>query len=122
MKRKVKSALAYPSMLAVLTVGIVALMLVFVVPTFRSSLSSLNVEITGLTKVVYDISDFILLYWNIIILLLAALAGILYLFIRTKSGRKVIDILKIKLPIIGRIQTNLITARFASTYVPLRFL
>ena len=116
MKRKVKSALAYPSMLAVLTVGIVALMLIFVVPTFRSSLSSLNVEITGLTKVVYDISDFILLYWNIIILLLAALAGILYLFIRTKGGRKVIDILKIKLPIIGRIQTNLITARFARTF------
>ena len=115
-KRKVKSALAYPSMLAAMTIGIVVLMLVFVVPTFRNSLSTLNVEITGLTKAVYDISDFMLNNWRLIILAVILVFGGIYLFSRTAKGKRVIDILKIKAPIIGRIQTNLITARFARAF------
>ena len=43
-KRKVKSALSYPLMLALMTVAIVILMLAFVVPTFRETLSTLEVE------------------------------------------------------------------------------
>lgn len=115
-KRKVKSALAYPSMLAAMTIGIVVLMLVFVVPTFRNSLSTLNVEITGLTKAVYDISDFMLNNWRLIILAVILVFGGIYLFSRTAKGKRVIDVLKIKAPIIGRIQTNLITARFARAF------
>lgn len=115
-KRKVKSALSYPMMLAGLTVGIIVLMLAFVVPTFRSSLSALEVEVTGLTKVVYDISDFILLNWRIIVLLIIGVFGGLFLFSRTQKGKRIIDVLKFKMPVIGRIQTNLITARFARAF------
>lgn len=115
-KRKVKSAMAYPSMLAAMTVGIVIIMLAFVVPTFRDSLSQLDVEITGLTKAVYDVSDFILNYWNIMLLAIIGIAGAIFLFLRSKTGKKTWDIVKIKAPIIGRIQTNLVTARFARAF------
>ncbi len=115
-KRKVRSALAYPSMLALMTVAIVVLMLAFVVPTFRESLSQLDVEITGLTKAVYDISDFILNYWRIIVIGIILIGGAIFLFTRTAKGRRVMDVLKIKTPIIGRIQINLITARFARAF------
>ncbi len=115
-KRKVKSALSYPLMLAGMTVAIVILMLAFVVPTFRDSLSQLDVEIAGFTKAVYDISDFILNYWHIMILLVILIGGGIFLFSRTKSGKRVMDVIKIKAPLIGRIQTNLITARFARAF------
>lgn len=115
-KRKVKSALSYPMMLAGLTMGIIVIMLAFVVPTFRSSLSSLEVEITGLTKAVYDISDFILQYWRIIVLILIAVGGGLYIFARTEKGKRAFDVFKIKAPLIGRVQVNLITARFARAF------
>ena len=115
-KRKVKSALAYPTMLAFLTLGIIVLMLAFVVPTFRSSLSMLEVEITGLTKIVYDISDFLLIYWRILVVILILIGGGIYIFARTEKGKRAFDIIKIKAPIFGRVQVNLITARFARAF------
>ncbi|MBQ3012938.1 MAG: type II secretion system F family protein [Clostridia bacterium] len=115
-KRKVKSALSYPSMLALMTVAIAILMLAFVVPTFRESLASLDVEITGLTKAVYDISDFFLVYGGLVIAAIIILGGVIFLLSRTAKGKRVIDVIKIKAPLIGRIQVNLITARFARAF------
>lgn len=115
-KRKVKSALSYPLMLALMTVAIVILMLAFVVPTFRETLSALDVESEGITLAVYNISDFILNWWQLIVVLVIVLGGGLFLFSRTKVGKKFIDIFKIKCPLIGRVQINLITARFARAF------
>ena len=112
-KRKVKSALAYPSMLALMTVAIVVLMLTFIVPTFRDSLSALNIEPEGLTLAVYNISEFLLSWWHLIVLIVILLGCGFFLYFRTKAGKKAIDVFKIKCPLIGRIQINLITARFA---------
>ena len=74
-KRKVKSAMSYPSMLAFMTVAITIAMLVFIVPTFRDSLSALDVQVTGLTKAVYDISDFVLTYWRLMVILVIVIVG-----------------------------------------------
>lgn len=115
-KRKVKVALAYPLMLAVMTVGIVILMLAFVVPTFRDALLTLQVEPEGITLVIYNISDFILNYWSILVLTVISVGGGLFLFLRTRTGKKVFDVFKIKCPLIGRVQVNLITARFAGAF------
>lgn len=115
-KRKVKSALSYPIMLAFMTVAIVILMLAFVVPKFRSTLSSLEVEPEGITLAVYNISDFILKWWQIIVVGVIVVGIGLFIFHRTKTGKKVFDILKVKLPLIGRVQINLITARFARSF------
>lgn len=115
-KRKVKSALSYPIMLAIMTVGIVILMLAFIVPTFRETLSTMDVEPEGITLVVYNISDFLLLWWPILLLGVIIVVGGLFIFSKTKTGRKTFDTLKVKLPMIGRVQTNLITARFARAF------
>ena len=112
-RRKVRSALSYPMMLAMMTVGIIVLMLAFVIPTFRSSLSAMDVEIEGLTKTVYDISEFLLLYWKVLVLALIFVGGGIYLFLRTDKGKRAMDLIKIKLPVVKRIQINLITARLA---------
>ena len=112
-KRKVKSALAYPMMLAIMTLAIVVVMLAFVVPTFRETLSQMDVPEEGITAVVYGISDFILEYWRIIVAGVILLGGAFFLFARTQTGRKAIDVFKIKCPLIGRVQINLITARFS---------
>lgn len=115
-KRKIKGALAYPLMLAVMTVAIVILMLAFVVPTFKETLSSLEVEPEGITLAVYNFSDFIVQKWQIL-LLIVMFAGIaLFAFLKTKTGRKVLDIIKIKCPIVGKVQINLITSRFARSF------
>jgi type II secretory pathway component PulF len=100
-------------MLLVMAVGIVILMLAFVIPTFRETLSQLEVEISGLTKAIYDMSDFLLANWLYMlagaILIALAIFGIL----QTEKGKYGFDYLKVHIPFIKRVQINTITARFA---------
>ena len=113
LKGKVKAALSYPLMLLAMTVGIVVLMMLLVVPTFRKAMMQMDVEITGLTKVVYDLSDFFLAYGGILITGILIVGLIIFLISRTKSGAYFFDKLKVHLPIVRTIQRNLLTARLA---------
>ncbi len=112
-KKKAKSALAYPTMLLVLTVGIVIVMLAFVIPTFRESLSSLEVEITGITKVVYDTSDFLLANWQKMLLGALGVVAVLFLIGKTKKGSYFYDWLKVNVPLLKNITINMVTSRFS---------
>ena len=115
-RRKARSALAYPLMLAGMTVAITVLMLAFVVPTFKDVLADLEVKPEGFTAVIYGISDFLTEYWRIIVLAVFAFAGLLFAFLKTAVGKRAYDIFKIKCPFIGRITVELITARFARAF------
>lgn len=116
LRRKAKSALSYPMMLAGMTLGIVILMLTLVVPTFRQTLDQLGVEVTGLTAVVYSVSDFLLAWWQYLLAGLVVIAMLIFLIARTEFGGYAIDVLKLKLPIVKTIQINMITARFARAF------
>ena len=113
LRRKVKSALSYPMVLAMLTVGIVVLMLAFVVPTFKETLSTMGVVPTGITKTVYDISDFVTAYGAFLLAGALVVGLALFAFLSTKTGKKTLDVLKVKTPLIKRVQINMITSRFA---------
>jgi len=113
LRRKVKSAMSYPLMLMGMTVGIVILMLTVVIPTFRDTLAQLNVEITGFTKLVYDASDFLVQWWQTLLMGLLCVVLLLMLYLRTEKGKYVFDTLKLKIPIVKTIQINTITSRFA---------
>lgn len=113
LRRKTKSALAYPIMLLFMTVAILILMFALVVPTFRETLDSLNVAPSGLTKAVFDIADFFKNYWNIVVLAIMLLGITIFFVLRTESGRYFFDWLNLKLPFIKTVQWNMITARFA---------
>lgn len=116
LRGKVKSALAYPMMLAGMTLGIVILMLALVVPTFRETLDQLEVEATGLTAAVYAVSDFLLEWWQYLLAGIVVLGLIIFLVVRTEFGGYAVDVLKLKLPILKTIQINMITARFARAF------
>ena len=115
-KGKVKSALSYPMMLLAMTVGVVILMMLVVVPTFRAAMSQMNVEITGITKTVYDLSDFLLTYWQVMLMGLIVAVLIVILIGRTESGALFFDKMKMKIPLVKTIQRNLFTARFARAF------
>lgn len=116
LRRKVKGALAYPMMLAGMTLGIIVLMLALVVPTFRETLNELGVEVTGLTAAVYAVSDFLLAWWQYLLAGVVVLGLLIFLIARTEFGGYAIDVLLLKLPIVKTIQINMITARFARAF------
>ena len=116
MKQKLTSAMSYPAMLGLMTVAIVILMLVFIVPTFRSAMSDLNVPIEGITKVVYDISDFILTWWRIIVIAVIMIGLLLFLYLSTEKGKYALDVILLKTPLLKTIQISSLTARFARAF------
>ena len=115
-KRKVKGALAYPAMLAMMTVGVSLAMLLFVVPMFKDTLAQMSVEPVGIAKVVFDLSGYLMQWWQVMIMSVIIVGLIVWLFFRSETGKKALDVLKIKTPMIGKIQINTITARFARSF------
>ena len=115
-KRKVKAAMSYPTMLMIMAVAVVVLMLAKVVPTFRKAMTQMDVEITGITKVVYDFSDFLLNYWRIMLIGVILLGLLIFVILRTEKGKYGFDVLKLKLPLLRTVQQNMLTARFARAF------
>jgi len=110
---KVKSAMVYPITLMVMMVGILAIMLVFVVPTFRSSLSQLDIEMPALTQAIFVASDFFTTNWKTIFLALVGLWLIFKIFKKTPRGRFLIDTIKIKMPLFKKYQIASVTSKFS---------
>lgn len=115
LENKVKSALIYPIVLAVVSISVVVIMLVFVMPTFMEMFESSGQELPGLTKALISISDFMVARWYIILGILVAIIVGLRIWSRTDEGAYAIDQVKIKFPGVKHTMIKLITARFTRT-------
>ena len=115
-RRKAKSALAYPMMLMGMTVAIAILMMTFVIPTFKETMGEMEVAVEGFTKTVYDTSDFIVANWKILLIAVIFVVVAVGIFMQTKPGKYAFDVFKIRCPYIGRVTTDLITARFSRAF------
>ena len=114
--RKRKSALIYPIMLLVMTIGIVILMLAFVVPRFRDVLDTLEVEISGYTQAVYNVSDFLTTYWLYLIAGVIVIVGIIIVIGMTKKGAFLYDRIRLRLPLFGKVNEYQMTSNFARSF------
>lgn len=110
---KVKSAMIYPAILAVMTLVIVVGLFTFVFPKLTEIFQ--GADLPMLTQIMMGISDFIRTKWYIYIpVIIAAVFGIRY-YLRTDAGRYAFDRLKLKFPKVGPLYTTILTGRFAST-------
>ncbi|MDA5560293.1 type II secretion system F family protein [Exiguobacterium sp. MMG028] len=105
-KRKVISALTYPLVVSIVAIGVVAFLMVNVVPTFASIFGQLGGELPLITRIVVAVSDFIAAFWWL--LLAIAILGVLVFTWMLKRDRErfVIDRLLLKMPIFGTIVTK----------------
>ena len=116
---QVKSALIYPIAVIVIAAIVVAIILLKVIPTFAALFTGLGAELPMPTRVVIQASNFLARYF---ILILIAIGGLIFAFQRyyaTYQGRRVIDGLILKLPILGMIMKKIAVARFCRTLATL---
>jgi type IV pilus assembly protein PilC len=114
-KSQVKSASYYPAVVVVVAVGVIAALLVFVVPTFAKQYQDAGKELPGLTQIVIDLSNTLTDNWYIFLgVIIAAFFG-LKSFIRTKKGRILWDRMSLKIPGIGELLRKISVGRFCST-------
>jgi len=119
LRKKVKTALMYPTAVTVVAIVITTFLLVKVIPTFKDVYSGFGAQLPGPTQFLMNISDLVRNYFYIAVpLLVLGIWGWLY-FIKTKSGREFWDARRIKLPIFGPIAHKICLARFTRTLASL---
>ncbi|MDP4093449.1 MAG: type II secretion system F family protein, partial [Bacillota bacterium] len=112
-RRKVRSAMTYPMILAILIVGVVILLMWKVLPMFSDMLQQNGGDMPGITKIMMGISHFVVNNITAIFIgLILGVSGIVYYF-RTEPGRYLFDGMKLKLPLIKKVTVKVITSRFA---------
>ena len=115
-KSKIKSALVYPITLAVLTVAILALMMILVVPTFRNSLGSMEIDMPALTMAIFNISDFVTQNFLTLFGGIVGFIVLLKLLGKTNTGRLFFDTLAMKISFTKRYQVAKTTSIFARSF------
>jgi len=119
LRKKVKTALMYPTVVTVVAIGITTFLLVRVIPTFKEIYSGFGAALPGPTLVLMGISDMVKHYFIFLFMALgAAIWGWLY-YIKTKSGRDFWDKNRLKLPVFGPIAHKICLARFTRTLASL---
>jgi type IV pilus assembly protein PilC len=115
-KGKIKSALVYPTSILVVAFVITAIIMIFVIPAFKTLFSGFGADLPAPTLVVMAMSDFFVSYWWAIF---GSIGGGLWFFFYTwKRSEKLqgtMDRLMLKLPIIGEIIKKATIARFSRT-------
>ncbi len=115
LKRKVKSAMMYPAVVMVVAVGATTFMLLFIIPTFARMFSDFGGQLPLPTRVVLVLSDILRGYWWAIG---GAVAGLIFgfrQFYRNEKGRRLIDQIQLKVPILGEVMRKASVARFTRT-------
>lgn len=118
LRRKVKAALTYPLIVVLAAVGIVVLLMVVVVPQFTDIFKDLGLkdsEFPAATKFLMDLSDNMVVNWHIFLIVGAAIYAGFKLFSSTRFGRRVVDRIKLKIPVFGPLHLKVCMARFSRT-------
>lgn len=111
-ERKAKNALIYPTLLSVLTIGVIILLMVAIVPTFKSTLEKLDVEMPPITKSIISISDFVVTNYAYLLLGLLVALLIIYLLFRIEKVKYLWDAFKATAPLISKVTSSLVCASF----------
>jgi len=115
LKKKVKSALVYPSTIVAVAVLVVAVLMIFVIPVFDKMFASMGHTLPLPTQIVILISNVLKKY---VFLLVVALVVLFFLFRRyyaTEKGKMAVDTLILKFPVFGILFRKVAVARFSRT-------
>lgn len=112
---KVRGAMVYPAIVLIVIVGVIAFMLLTIVPQIEKLYKDLHRELPFVTAAMVAISNFVLAYWWLVLLVLVAVVYFTKRYIGTDAGRKTFDLLKLNIPLFGAMFRKLYMARFTRT-------
>jgi type IV pilus assembly protein PilC len=117
LKSKIKGALIYPAVIISTMIGIGILMLVTVVPQLSQTFKDLGIQLPLTTKIVIGTANFLTQKWYIAIIIIFGSVALIFFALKSKTsaGKKIIDALALKVPIISPIIKNTNSAYTART-------
>ena len=115
-KSKIKSALMYPASVVVVAFVVVAVIMIFVIPAFKSVFSSFGADLPAPTLFVMAISEFFVAYWWLIF---GGIGGAIYFFLqawkRNEKVQRFMDRALLKAPVFGQLIFKSCVARWTRT-------
>lgn len=112
-RKRVKSALTYPCIMGIMAVVAVSIMMFFVLPRFTKIYASRNTALPVITQLLVDFSNMISQPKNMIMVLGSVVVIIVSMFywLKSPSGKLVVDTVKIRIPLIKTMVTDLVVTR-----------
>ncbi|MDO3379668.1 type II secretion system inner membrane protein GspF [Geoalkalibacter halelectricus] len=115
LRSRIQAAMAYPVLMALIGIGVLFFLMAFVVPKVTRMLEDMDRALPLPTQLLIGTSDFLSeWWWLLLLLLLGALAG-LRQYLKTEKGQYQFDRRKLSLPLIGKLNLLLATARLTRT-------
>lgn len=115
LKATIHKATIYPIILICAVIGVIAVMLLYVIPIFIDMFADLDVEMPALTMGVMNLSKWTVSHWYVILAVVAAVVAAYRLIYNTDQGRLKIDYIKMKMPLFGKLTVKSNCAQFART-------
>ncbi|WP_085808504.1 type II secretion system inner membrane protein GspF [Sphingomonas sp. TZW2008] len=112
---KLLTALAYPTILAVVALGVVAALMIFVVPQVVEQFDTVGQALPLLTRIVIGVSDILVGWWWLMLLVLGAMVAGFVVALRQPPIRLAFDSWLLRVPLLGRLLRDLHAARMART-------
>lgn len=115
-KAKVKKAMFYPIAVVAVAILVTFILLLFVVPQFEVLFADFGAELPGLTRMVIGMSQWVQAYWWLCVLVMVGgIIGFIQAKRRSRAFARFLDILALRIPIIGQILNKSAIARYART-------
>jgi len=115
LKSKIKGAMIYPAIIICVMIGVGILMLITTVPQLSTTFEELNIELPMTTQIVIGLANFLITKWYLVLLIIIILMLLFLQGLRTKKGKRIIDTLILKMPIVSPIVKTTSSASTART-------
>ncbi len=116
LRGKIKTALTYPTVVLVIALAVTWFLLTGIVPQFASILDQLGGDMPVITRALIAISDFLRYQWYFLLGIIVLLVVGIALFYRTPQGRRTIDNLMLRAPVLGTLVQKSAIASFSNTF------
>lgn len=115
LKATIKKATIYPIILVIAAIGVIAVMLLFVIPIFIDMFADLDIEMPAITMFVMNSSKWMTSHWYVVLAIIVGVVVAYKLIYRTTQGRLTIDRIKMKMPLFGKLTVKTACSQFART-------
>ena len=113
--RKVKGAMVYPGVIMSVAVIAVAVLLIFVIPTFQTMFASVALELPLPTRIVIGMSHLLTSYWWLLLAVIGLSIFSVARYYKTSGGRLQIDSMMLRFPVLGDVLRKSAVSRFTRT-------
>lgn len=116
LKKKVKSAMSYPTIVCCIAIGIALFLIIKVIPIFADIYKDFGAKLPAPTQMLIDFSNFLRRYFLLVAGSVAVSVFALVKFRKTPRGAAIWDRLKLRLPVFGKLIHKIAMSRFARTF------